>query len=440
MRKLFIILSLSWSYVLQAQEINGHDPYIYKDVLVTDTAKCMDKVKAFNEECCAPFIKLKDELERKEAILDSLIEFPSAYVADYMSHSGYIRTKEFKNYKIETLEAQELVKEVFNEIGSGFDCESNVKNSKFNKKVGLMLFTYRKILDEKLENAKKGIVVRPWTIFKDDSDCQKTVQEKTVNKNYRGYVRYDKADILDRPQIIKGWEWLDDEYEDVSIHYPLELDYSKFNAHPEYYVLRRNEVYDKDGNIVAIGFISSEHIKNLEDEVLNALYIKDYRNNKYDISKEGQNTQLTIKDKLGILSKSEDANQTKALKGGLAQMVVAGEAQHKAKVEKNYNASKKAEMAGVNAYYKIAKEMSKYEDEKGKQYIRQLQDDHGGTLYFIYKISRIDNTSFHVTYCSDKKSITEGIIIKYVQNGKFKVKETIVLDKPEENLEPIIVL
>lgn len=120
---------------------------------------------------------------------------------------------------------------------------------------------------------------------------ENTIKDKDI---YENVYKIGNSIIVDDK---KGWEWIDNEeytYHDDS--YPYEISYRKYINHPQYTVVGHH-VYNKDHALVRVKEISFE---NVNKELLRYVYIKDYRNNKYNFRKEDAKAQNYVKKQLGI--------------------------------------------------------------------------------------------------------------------------------------------
>ena len=227
----------------------------------------------------------------------------------------------------------------------------------------------------------------------DSTSLQKSVKEieepKVLNK-------------IDIPVIIdnkEGWEWIQNEkhfFHDDS--YPIKLSYHTFKSHPQYKVIfdpidylndRRGlyAIYNNNGVLVRVGMITDCSdfddiyvIEEVRKELLRHVYIKDYRNNKYNFKKENTKAQNYVKKKLNLIP-------------------------------------------DFTTYSEVA-----------NRYIEQLKKDHEHDFINLLKCERINHLSFKVTFGNSKGEPTKTYKIAYTSKGSYKYSIT-VTDLPIEQID-----
>ena len=199
-------------------------------------------------------------------------------------------------------------------------------------------------------------------------------------KNYKD----DNPEITKIPIIIdstEGWEWIEnEEAEDVFEAYPLRMSYKKYLSHPQYRVVDKyydlkepnliNVVYNGDGKLIRVVdlFNSNQHSlsSRVTDELLRLTYINDYKNNRYNIKKENQNTQNYIKQQLKLITSS--------------RLIWS---------------------------------------EEGVGYMQQLKLDHINDFDILLKIERLNDTSFKLIFGDVKGNSVSTWKVAYSPNGQY---------------------
>ena len=202
------------------------------------------------------------------------------------------------------------------------------------------------------------------------------VLEKAI-KNFEKVYKIGNSIIIDDK---KGWEWIYNEdytYHDDS--YPYEISYRKYVNHPQYTVVGQY-IYNQSHALVRVEDISSE---NVNDELLRYVYVKDYRNNKYNFKKEDAKAQNYVKKKLGIPSNATSS----------------------------YTYS-----------------------EPAIRYLVQLERDHQHDFDNLLKCERIGNLSFKLTYGNNLGKPTNTYKVTYLNKGVYKY-DISVTELPLEDLD-----
>lgn len=219
----------------------------------------------------------------------------------------------------------------------------------------------------------------------------------------------------DKAQQSKGWEWVNiDSMEDKSISYPEKLSWIEHPNHPEYRFKWRYDytgllnAYNESGQLVRVGNILNGWILNdMQKKVMTAICKRDFLANKYDINNAGENTLNALRSRLGVKKTDKALKAEAETAKGLADAVAKGEAarleKNQAVTKKEYEKAAKKERDAVNAgaVYALSALASAL-DEKADNYIKQLESDHSNDMKYLYKIERIDNTTFKVYYLNDK--------------------------------------
>ena len=166
-----------------------------------------------------------------------------------------------------------------------------------------------------------------------------------------------------------GWEWIyNEEYTFHDDSYPHRISYRKYVNHPQYTVVGNN-VYNKSYAIVRV---EENNFENVEFELLRYVYIKDYKSNKYNFSKENTKAQNYVKKQLRILPQD---------------------------------------------FYGYS--------EPGALFLEQLEKDHKNDFDNLLKCERLSNLSFKLTYGNKLKEPTKTYKVTYTNKGAYTYGITI---------------
>lgn len=246
------------------------------------------------------------------------------------------------------------------------------------------------------------------------------------NRNYCYVNNYSYLDSLDLKAQIKDWEWWSNEKsEKTYTAYPRSMYYYIYKSHPEYRVIQ-DVIFNADGNIVCqVGLIRSDRnvIDILKEELLKSIYIKDYKSNKYDILKASAKTQENVKLMLGLPYKSFVDKKTAAKNQKIIKDAFRTRAEADLKngtYEQRAKAKRDAEKAERKFGMLLFDQLADNDFNAANNFKNQLEKDHKDDLYRIYKITRVNNTSFKVAFMNkDNKSSYTGLVT-VKQTGKFQ--------------------
>lgn len=255
----------------------------------------------------------------------------------------------------------------------------------------------------------------------------------------------------DRIQQSKGWEWANtDSMESKSVSYPENLSWFEHPNHPEYRFKWRYDysgvliAYNEIGQLVRVGNILGGWIINdLDKNTMNAICKQDFLANKYDINKAEENTLNALRSRLGVKKTDKALKAEAEAAKGLADAVAKGEAarleKSQAVTKKEYEKAAKKERDAVNAgAASMLSALAMALDEQANNYIKQLESDHNKDLKYLYKIERIDNTTFKLYYLNDKFECGCIALMKWYSKAAYEVEyeiellpcETIAIRKP----------
>lgn len=272
--------------------------------------------------------------------------------------------------------------------------DKNIKKGKITSDVVRYLQCYSDYLTDSLKNVESTIN-SGWKGNLNYEDLpQKEIIVQMDNPYYRGlwYNNADTLDMVERYQQIHGWEFLytgNRTYREDS--YPQKVKYYIYDSAPKYKVTYSDsgikEVYNSSGQLVFVPRLNRDN--NFEfKEIQRLIYLKDYRNNKYNIRSKSTHTQnylhLFLERENGFEKSAVEAFGTAlgtAFVGGLFGPFS--------------SVTRKANRKGIE-------EVSKYTDKDGSNYIDQLRKDHENEFGYIYMIKRMSNTSFQVLYLNSR--------------------------------------
>lgn len=200
----------------------------------------------------------------------------------------------------------------------------------------------------------------------------KYIDSISLKKSYNGKEQPEKVYIKGNTIIVddkSGWEWIyNEEYTFHDDSYPHKISYRKYVNHPQYTVVG-DHVYNKSYAIVRV----EENIfEDVESELLRYVYIKDYKNNKYNFNKENTKAQNYVKKQLRILPQD---------------------------------------------YYGYS--------EPGALFLEQLEKDHKNDFDNLLKCERLGNLSFKLTYGNKLKEPTKTYKVTYTNKGAYTYGITI---------------
>ena len=261
-------------------------------------------------------------------------------------------------------------------------------------------------------------------LSKKDSVPMKTITVTEENPYYRPNKAFDSGflDYVDEIQQTVGWEWVNKEKGVLKTeNYPCYVNYYFYESHPQYRLSGESHgdyinryIYDSTGQLVRVNDFLREQAEDVEYRLMPLLYIQDFNNNKYGIREEGNAVNLAVKYKLGILKEPTTKAQKAAAKSVLNAMW------NRIGAKGNYKAEYRAKKAESRAFWGA---MSVFKttpaESKASNYVSQLEQDYEGKLKNIYKIERLDNTSFKVTYIDDKGVNFCTVKVSFYNKAKY---------------------
>lgn len=307
--------------------------------------------------------------------------------------------------------------------------DKNVVKGKLTQDVKRYLNTYMRHLTDKKENLKSLLSESPynfdWLEYVENPPT-KLITIQIENPHYRG-LHYDDEytlDIIDKSIMIEGIEFLfskEGRYESES--YPIEISYLKYPQIPNYRITynkdknnKIGEVYDEKGNLVLIPYLDRDNYY-IFKEFKRLVYFDDYKNNKYNIKSEKQDTHKCLNLWIGRKNGFEESQSD------LASMQMA------------LNLSAMFGSLSNSGATKTLNKISDYRDVTGEKFINQLEKDHANEFGYIYSIERMGDKQFRVIYLN-KETLKPSICgIVTFENGKEPYTSTysvMLCDLPHE--------
>lgn len=272
--------------------------------------------------------------------------------------------------------------------------DKNVKKGKVTEDVVKYLSCYNEYLKDSLKRIEESINSGWIGNIAPENLPRKKIIKQMNNPYYRGlwYNDADTLDMIERYQQTHGWEFLyTNKRKQERDSYPTKVEYYVYAAAPKYKVTYSengiNEVYNAAGQLIFVPRLTRNKTFEFK-EIQRLVYLKDYRNNKYNIKSKSAHTQnylyLFLERENGF-----EESVTETFGAALGTAFVGGLFGPFSSV------SRKANMKGL-------KQVSKYTDNDGSNFIDQLRKDHDDEFGYIYSIKRLSNTSFQVLYLNSK--------------------------------------
>lgn len=262
------------------------------------------------------------------------------------------------------------------------------------------------------------------------------------NRNY-WYVN-DKSylDTLDFKMQLGQWEWWKNEKgEETYTAYPRSMHYYIYKSHPEYRVIG-DKVFNADGKLICQTNLlrgDKEIISHLKEELLKAIYINDFKSNKYDILKASAKTQEEVKNFLGLPFKSSVDAKTAKKNEKIVNDYFTTKADEIKVSNGSWQQRARARARANNAENKMGallfSAMADKDFNAAYNYKNQLEKDHQYDLYEVYKITRVNNTSFKVIFMNKQNKSSYSGLVSLKQTGKFQWEYDYKLIPNEQSIE-----
>lgn len=322
--------------------------------------------------------------------------------------------------------------------------DKDVEKGKLTDTVKEYLMLYSQNLEDSINqvHAYNENLEKKWLLHLPRIPRKEIIAEED-NPFYRGfhYNNGKKLDLLERYQQRQGWEFLYSKYGRQEKHsiYPIDLYYYVYNSAPNYkvtfseskegyeYKTTIKEVYDTEGKLICVPGLDRTKDFVFKD-IKRVVYLKDYQNNKYDIKSKSQHTQdylSLVLGRNGGLEKTYSESVGIVLGSALAGFMY-GE------VTGDY-------LTGRNKSQQyVAMEASKYIDQDGQNYVKQLELDHESEFEYIYMIERVSNVSFRVVYLNGLLKPSHCAIVTYKTGAKpFSCEYSAKLIGMPANIPPV---
>ena len=236
------------------------------------------------------------------------------------------------------------------------------------------------------------------------------------NLNIRDYDYTEHC--WDEAQQSEGWEWFSDgELRQKTEYYPHNIDYWVNSEHMEYRFIRnrlalekdndyRYDAYDKQGKLIrADNLVGRKIPPDIEKKIKLAIYKRDFLNNKYDINKASKKTRDALRAYFNKANKTiEDGSIYNYFYGS----------------------------NNIKDATDILSRIQKSDHMAAENYLSQLRSDHWDDLKFLYKIERINNTSFKLYYLNSNLECGCVALMKWFNTAPYECEYKIELLSNEE--------
>lgn len=384
-------------------ELNDTSLWLFAEIYINDTV-CADSMVAVY----AARIYEEDEAHLEQAVripfrdsiaeLDKLIvqlkeyEISSKKIKDDALYSELVR---YENHHSITDSERKIISK--RKVPEGFTEKILLpKKENFQKKISAAVpahkhFSYKDVFTDW---PKKKITIR-------------YPNPLCIDNFFNGTFPFPYYSIASEEQQSIGWEWANVDSMTRATDYFVEpLEYLYHPLHPQYRFIRdyREDfgylAYNDKGVLVRVGNITSLDdytLNNLSSRILLEICKREFLANKYNINSASKNDIMALKLILGITN-NIDAEYNRCKK-----MVDDANAElMRAYAEKNYGRYRKAESMASDATLKMLKYELKKKNDVAEGYIDRLRAEHKNDLSRLYKIERVDNTTFTFYYLNDK--------------------------------------
>ena len=265
---------------------------------------------------------------------------------------------------------------------------------------------------------KKDVVVHTRV---PNPECRDNYFNGNLRLDYDGYYHYR----WDEAQQSKGWEWVDgNKMESKEVFFPTKVSYYELAGHTEYRFKRygeRYDAYDENGKLMRVDNMIGRNLNStsMTKDVMLAICKRDFLANKYDINKSTKKTLDALRIRFGIVDGVDE--RFKQYK----EMYIASRYEMvNALTPEEYGAA----LAKHDVALKVMKEYAlKQIDQQADNYIKQLEADHENELKYLYKIERIDNTTFKLYYLNDKMECSCVALMKWFNTASYECEYEIEL-------------
>lgn len=465
----FVILIAAFINIapLSSQTIDDRSIYIYEEGYVVDTAK-LEAIKAEKKQ----LLKLKnaerlEQLTKEHLILaklitisenngkanDQLYDYAVKMFNEYEGLKNNISSSKINIEKIEAIKflakqdksfrASDILLTTFLSQPPLRTYEDKVRKMLKRKKISKLFLPY--LLAE--YNDQKYIMAAL-----DTEDPNPEIKEEEIpykkglikkrnpyNRNYCYLHERNRLDDIDLKMQLVGWEWwYTKNYEEVYTAAPFSFRYRQYKSHPEYRVIG-DKVFNSKGNLICLTNLlrdDNDIIRNLKEQMLKEIYIQDYKSNKYDILKAPAKIQEDVKNILGLPFKSSVDAKTAKKNQKIVNDYFKTQAEEVMASNGSWQQRARARARAKNAENKMGALFlnAMFDPNLNSAYSlkNKLEEDHKYDLYNIYKISRVSNTSFKVTFMDNKNKSSYTGLVTIHSNGPYKWKYSYKLVPNEE--------
>lgn len=391
-----------------------------KNIIVSETIIDTIEANRIFKEKYEPFLLRRYEkgVEKKEKINRLCLNSPSkvktleekqlleqAYLAYSKTHSSYKKGGSDFYIPLPILMSIPIHTREKRYTQDGIELtDRNIKKGKITSEVKAYLKYYNTFLEDSLIDERSRIRLGWQEWLKKEDIPYKEIQVSKTNPNYRGlhYNNIENLDTLDYNEQNVGWEFLDNSkgmYHEDS--YPQQVKYYVFNEIPNYKVLEGDSkikyVYDNNGNLNYVQKLMRQTNYKEFEEIKRLVYLKDYKNNKYNIKSQPRETLQFLEKTLS--TPNEVTNLKYKKQKFLLESAIVMDSYFKAAGYLGPILSKPySKMLASSDKMKRMKKDAKGIDGIGLRYIEQLEKDHENDFGYVYIIDRISNTSFRVVY------------------------------------------
>lgn len=242
-----------------------------------------------------------------------------------------------------------------------------------------------------------------------------------IDNFFNGTFPLSYYPISSEEQQSIGWEWaMVDSMASATDYFVEPLGYLYHPSYPQYQFIRdyREDLgyiaYNDKGVLIRVGNITSlddYSLSNLSDRILLEICKRDFLANKYNINTASKNDIMALKLILGITNNIDaDYNRCKKMTDDANAELM------RAYAEKDYGRYRKAKSMAGDAALKMLKYELKKVNEVARSYVDRLKAEHKNDLSQLYKIERVNNTTFNFYFLNDKMEC--GCVAQIIWHNK----------------------
>lgn len=333
----------------------------------------------------------------------------------------------------------------------------DLSKGKLRKECGPVIEEYLRLSDSNAERIRKKM--DEMNRMLDDLEIEvkdKSVEKLALNKGVKLLSVYDnvpnplfnKHITLDkdtlaargRRSLVEDWEWaLSDELIFHEQSYPKPLKYHYFKNHPEFAVSDNNDyarrfIYNRDGQLARVVYMTVKDAvtESSNHDPMTFFYRMAWNANAHNVHSESAAVKHAIKVRAGLEGKTaaekrQDARKDKAfndaLKSSLSARMKYGDSWRTDAIERKA-VKKYLNTPGGFAY-----------PEASLNWFRQIEKDYSNALLHPFRVERLDDITFKVTYVDDNYNSTfEGIyrceLLKPFEHFGFFLKDLKAVETP----------